>query len=478
MERILSANQMRRADEYTINTLGVLSEELVLRAGTAVASEIIQRLKGGRVLVCVGRGNNGADGRVIAQILSKTHGFTVATVNIENGIFKLFNNKYDIIVDCIFGTGLNREVVGKYKEAIEKINASGAYVVSCDIPSGLNSDTGYPLGVAVKANLTVAIGEYKLGHFLNDGVDYVGEVICKDIGISLWEDDYVKRITPNEVAKFFTPRKRNSNKGRFGKTAVIGGSKSYPGSVIISYMALLALKMGVGYSTVCIPNLLYNAVATHHPECIMTTMADDGEGLAFDKEKLDLLLKNDSLAFGMGVGLSEERYKILQYLLNNYEGRLIIDADGLNLLSKYGVDILKRAKCSVVLTPHIKEFSRLTGTSVDEITCNCINLAKEFAKEFGVILVLKSATTVISDGNEVFLNTTGCSGLSKAGSGDALSGILCGLLARENQPIECVLSGCYLFGKTAEIVMKKTNEFSMTITDVIKALPEVIGQLI
>ena len=142
MERVLTVEQMRVADSYTIEKLGVMQSDLVERAGRAVADEILKRFYGGRVLVCVGKGNNGADGRVVANILSKKHGYSVVVYNVATGMLKIFDKKFDIIVDCIFGTGLNKNVDGKYKNTIEKINASGAYVVSCDIASGLNGDNG------------------------------------------------------------------------------------------------------------------------------------------------------------------------------------------------------------------------------------------------------------------------------------------------------------------------------------------------
>ena len=291
MERILTTAQMRAADEYTIKNLGVAEDVLVERAGKCVADEIKKRFFGGRVLVCIGKGNNGADGRIIANELSKTHGFTVTTLTVSNGIFKLFDKKYDIIVDCIFGTGLNREVDGKYKTAIEKINSLGVFVVSCDIASGLNGDNGRVMGVAVKANLTVAIQEYKFGHFLNDGPDYSGEVVAKDIGISIWGDDYAKRFNDSSVAKFFPKRPRNVNKGCFGRACVIGGSKSYTGSVILSTSALCALKMGVGYANLAVPESLFNAYVGKVPEALLTAITDKDGNIIFNEKSnfLDLL---------------------------------------------------------------------------------------------------------------------------------------------------------------------------------------------
>lgn len=478
MERILSVEQMKKADEFTINTLGISSEDLVVRAGTAVADEIYKRLKGGRVLVCIGKGNNGADGRVVAEVLSRIHGFTVATLNVSNGIFKLLDKDYDIIVDCIFGTGLNKPVEGKYKLAIEKINQSGAYVVSCDIPSGLNGNTGIPMGIAVKANLTVAIQEYKLGHFLNDGPDYCGQVVVKDIGISVWGEDYFKRLNDVDLEKFFPERKRNVNKGSFGKTCVIGGSKSYPGSAVLSLLALTALKMGNGYSNLAIPDSIFDAVSLKFPELTVTTLKSDGDKILFDQEKLSTLLKYNAISFGMGVGVTKDNYQTIKYLLENYNGKLLIDADGLNTLSTYGVGILKDKKCDVILTPHIKEFSRLISKETSEIISQTVPLAVEFAKEYDVTLVLKSSTTVITDGNEFYLNTSGCSGLAKAGSGDILSGIICGLLAGKQDAFDCAVAGCYLFGLAGEKASKNSNDFCMTATDVISALPKVISKII
>ena len=477
MERILSAQEMRLADEFTINNLGVSEDVLVERAGRAVAEEIINRFHGGRVLVCVGKGNNGADGKVIAQILSKTHGFSVATLNVSNGIFKLFDKKYDIIVDCIFGTGLSRIVDGKYKLAIEKINQSGCYVVACDIASGLSGNNGQILGVAVKANLTVAIQELKLGHFLNYGPDYSGEVIAKDIGISIWGEDYVKRFNGKSVKQFFPKRAKNTNKGCYGKACIIGGSKKFSGSILLSANALCALKMGVGYVNMVVPKSMFSDYLGKVPECILTPMGDNDGFFVCDKETLSSLLKYDCIAFGMGVGVNAETYKIVSYLLENYTGNLVIDADGLNAIAKFGVQVLENKKCKVILTPHIREFSRLTTLSVEEILADPISVAKEFAKKYNVVLLLKNSTSVITDGQEVFINTTGTPAMAKAGSGDVLSGLIAGILSRTDEVLYGVVAGAYLFGKAGEISTKEQNEYTVVASDIVNALPKAINSL-
>lgn len=478
MERILTAEQMRAADNFTIEKLGIAQSELVLRAGKAVAEEILKKFKGGRALVCIGKGNNGADGRVIADILSKVHGFAVNSINIDNGLFGLFEKKYDIIVDCIFGMGLNKNVEGKYLTAIEKINSSGAYVVSCDIPSGLNADTGLAMGAAVKADLTVAIQEYKLGHFINDGKDYCGKVVAKDIGISVWEDDCVKIIGDEEVRKFFPERNHNVNKGDFGKCAVIGGSKEFTGSSLLSANALASMKTGVGYAYLFVPESLLSVYAGNNPEIIVSTVKDENGHMIFDEESLKPALKFDSVAIGMGMGKSEETFKIVKYFLENFTGRLLIDADGLNSLSAFGTDVLKTKKCDVILTPHIGEFLRLLQSDKASFMSDIIAKSKQFADDFSVTLLVKNAVSVITDGKETYINVTGSSGLAKAGSGDVLSGVLCGMLTSHEDAIDVVTAGARLFGRCGEIAEKEQNVYTMTATDVIKALPEAINEVL
>ena len=478
MERVLTVEEMRRADEYTVNKFGVSSEILVERAGAAVAEEIAKKFKGGRVLVCVGRGNNGADGKVVAELLSRIHGFTVSVFNAEVGFFKVFEKKFDIIVDCIFGTGLNREVAGRYKTAIEKINASGAYVVSCDIPSGINGDNGKAMGAAVKADFTVAIQEYKLGHFLNDGVDYCGKVVAKDVGISVWTEDCANRITDKDAASLFPERARNIHKGNCAKVAVIGGSKSYSGSVILAKSALAAYKTGAGYSCIAVPECIFNAVCGVCPECILTAIPDDGDKIVFHAETLEPLLKYDAIAFGMGAGVSEGVYKSLKFLLENYAGRLLIDADGLNSLAKYGKEIIKNAKCDLVLTPHIGEFCALTDEDKADVLADPIGKAKAFAAEFGVTVLLKNAVSVITDGRGTVINTTGDGGMAKGGSGDVLSGFAAGLLTRNEETFFCVAVAAYLFGKSGEIAAREQNSYTITATDLINCLPKAINSVL
>ncbi len=477
MERILTVCQMRNADKFTIDKLGISHEELVYRAGVVVADVVKERFLGGRVLFCVGKGNNGKDGLIAGDILSKIHGFSVSFFHVETSPLQMLDNNYDIVIDCIFGTGLNKEITGKYKDIIERINKLKSYIISCDIPSGVNGDTGQIMGVAVKANLTIAIQDYKVGHFLGDGIDYCGKVICKDIGISVWDDNVIKRIDKRDAKKLFIERNRNVNKGNFGRACVIGGSKDFSGSIMLSINALSSLKSGVGYTYLGVPKSLFNAYVGKVPECILIALNDDEKSIVVDEVSLNKLMECDCISIGMGMTTSMGVYNTIKYLLSNYNGRLIIDADGLNSISKYGLEILKEKKCKVILTPHIGEFARLLTLEKDTIMKNIISYAVNFAKEYDVVLAVKSAVSIITDGNEVYLNTTGCSGMAKAGSGDALSGLMTGLLSRHDDILEGVTTSMYVFGKAGELAQKKQCEFTITATDIINEFSNVIVNL-
>ncbi len=478
LERILTGEEMIAVDKFNIQNLGFEEEIFIERAGKCIADEIKKRFKGGRVLVCVGKGNNGEDGKIVADILSKTHGFSVITINVANGIFKLFEKDYDIIVDCIFGTGLNRDVEGKYKTAIEKINETKCFKIACDIPSGLNATSGKIMGVCVKADLTVAIQELKTGYFLNDGIDVCGNVIVKDIGMSVWGEDYVKRLNKSDVKSFFPKLKRNSHKGNFGKVGIIGGSRQFTGAPLLSFNSLTALKMGCGYSKLFVPENMYNALTGVNPECILQPLMQDKNGqILFDESSLKEALNLDAIAFGMGVGVSEEIYKIIKYFLNNYSGILVLDADALNTLSTFGLDVLKEKKCKVVLTPHVKEFARLLQANLNDVISDIIPILKDFSSKYGVVTLLKNAVSLITDGKEIYMNTTGAAGMAKGGSGDVLSGIVAGMVSKKFDLTESVAASAFLFGLAGERAKEKSNEYTMTPSETIACLPAVINSL-
>ena len=464
----ITNSQMRECDRYTIDTLGVPSQTLMRRAGTAIADEVervAKRLKTDDILVVCGTGNNGGDGYVCADEL-KTRGFDVKIYAFEGRFSpdcEAFRNLTKcrylrhitglIIVDCIFGTGLGREVEGEFKQVIEEINSSGAFVISADIPSGLNGDNGLVCGIAVKADLTVAIAQYKTGMFLNDGIDYCGKIVLKDIGIFTPQDGCVEIADNEQIKKYYPTRARNSHKGTYGSATIVAGSEKYAGAAALSLKG--ALRSGCGYTKLLSCEYVRGLLIPKLPQVIYLD---------------EIELHSNAIAVGMGMGATKETYQVVQTLLKNYEGYLIVDADGINVLSEFGIDILKEKKCNVILTPHIKEFSRLTNLSVSEILNNPIEIAKNFSKEYGVTLLLKSSASIITDGDRVTLNIKGTTALSKGGSGDILSGFMCGSLARGLSPFDGAVCAAYTLGVAAEIASEEKTDYCATADDIIKNL--------
>lgn len=475
MEKVLTNSQMRAADEYTINTLNIQLETLMRRAGEGLAEEVekaANRTGAENILVVCGTGNNGGDGYVCAEKLL-ARGFTVTVHALEGSLSadcarekKKYTGCYtqeisgDIIVDCLFGTGLTREVTEKFAEIIAEINSSGAYVISADIPSGLCGDSGKILGCAVKADITVAIAEYKAGHFLGDGMDLCGKIVRKDIDITCPDSGYAVIYDDGDIKPFYPKRKRNSNKGSYGTVNLIAGSSKYIGAAALCSEA--ALKSGCGYVKLTACDEVKYALAAKFPQIIYLEEED---------------LNSNSIAIGMGCGVSVGLYNKIKNLLANYTGTLIIDADGLNTISKFGIDILINKSCRVILTPHPKEFSRLTKFAVEEILSNPLKVAKDFAKKYGVILLLKGAASIITDGENTVINTKGSTALSKGGSGDMLSGFMGGCIARGLNPFDGAVCAAYTLGITAEEVSEQKTDYCATAKDIIKNIHHAVLRL-
>lgn len=474
MIKALTNKQMRQADAFTMEKAGVSSETLMKRAGKSLADVVFEaynKLGAKCVLVVCGTGNNAGDGYVCANELSKRN-VAVKIFCLKGNLSRdcarekwRYKGEYaqsicgDIIVDCIFGTGLTRQAEGLFAETINKINSSGAFVISADIPSGLNGDNGKILNTAVKSDVTVAIGERKFGFYLNDGPDYCGKIIKKDIGIVCGAGNYARIYEDCDIAKFYPKRKRNSHKGTYGVACLFAGSDKYIGAAALSLEA--ALKSGCGYVKMTSTDKVTAILAAKFPQTIF------GE----------LDLNSNCIAIGMGCGVSEDLYKRIKFLLKNYGGTLLIDADGLNALSKYGLNILKEKICSVIVTPHLKEFSRMTGEAVEKISDDPIYAAEKFAKEYCVTVLLKSTSSIISNGEDTVINIRGNSALSKAGSGDMLSGYICGCVARGLSPFDSAVCGAYTVGLAAEISAEQKTEYCATANDIIKNLPFAVKRL-
>ena len=493
MIAVTSVENMRQSDKMTIETK-ISSKELMYRAGLGIFESVDWH---GEILVAAGTGNNAGDGYVLAELL-KDKGYSVSLLLLENKFsddgryyfdrcickkvpWSVYNLQklqgYDIIVDCIFGTGFKGEPQGAAKVLIDSINESGAYVVSADINSGMNGDSGIGVG-CVKSQLTVSIGSYKYGHFLNQAKDKIGKLVNVDIGIDLI-DTSCHILEENDVKKLLFPRDNYSNKGTYGYITIIGGCAEYSGAVKLANLAASAMRAGCGVVKLAVPKSICSSVAPYLLESTLYPLDDKDGDVVFSEKQIQGALNNTkALAIGMGWGQKGENEKILRYVLTSYEHPVIIDADGLNTLAKMGSDAVKGAKCPLVLTPHLKEFERLCGVEIAEIQKAPVFFAREYAKKTGVILLLKGPTTIITDGEQVVLSTRGTAGMATAGSGDVLSGILCALCARcDNNLLEAVSVGAYINGYAGEIAAVEYGDISMVASDTVSSIPKAIKKL-
>lgn len=474
MQKFLTNAQMREADRYTIEVLGVPSSQLMLRAGSAIAKAAAGAADeyGRRVLVVCGEGNNGGDGYVCASQLLRL-GYDVKVLDVSGGSYspecaarrKEYAGPYaedvraDVAVDCIFGTGLSRPVEGRCADVVEAINKSGAFVVSADIPSGICGDSGRVLGCAVRADVTVAIAEYKLGHVLGDGPDYCGAVTRADIGIAA-RGDCALACEDADVAPFFPARLRNTHKGTYGSACLVAGSPNYPGAAALCLSA--ALRSGCGYVKLCADDNVKNALVAAYPQTIYLSEPDLG---------------CQALAVGPGCGNSEATFETVKRVLANYRGKLILDADALNAVSGRGAEVLSEKSCDVLITPHPAEFSRLTGRPVGDIVSDPTGSARAFAAEYGVTVLLKGAATVITDGSKVMLNLRGSTALARGGSGDMLTGLICGCAARGLGLFDAAVAAAYALGVSAEIASAEKTDYCATAQDILGSLPAAVKKI-
>ena len=482
---------MKKIDDET--SINIPSIELMEMAGKGMYKIILKDYNPKNVLLVLGSGANAGDALVVGRYLLEKNinvsAYKIEEIKNQNAIInsnkyrgKIVNNiddNYDLIIDGIFGIGLNRDLNDDYINVINKINSLNIPIVSLDIPSGIDATTGISYKAFVKSDLCISVKYHKTGLFLDDGLDSYKKLDLVNIDIKD-TNELIDILSIDDFKNVFQKRLRNTNKGSYGKASIIASSINYPGASKISYNALLAFKMGVGFTNLFVQEDVYNLYALANPEIITNKLKSIDGHIDYNESDLDLIIKrSDSISLGMGMTVSEELYKSIKYLLNNFKGRLLIDADGLNTISKYGIDILDNKKCEVILTPHLKEFERLTNISVLDIKKDILNISKKFAEKYNVTLVLKSSSTIITDGKRLCIQPEGSTALAKAGSGDSLSGVICGLLAYlKNEDIFKISSlGSFLLGYTAKVLSNKIPEENITISEIINEMPTVFKEL-
>ena len=288
----------------------------------------------------------------------------------------------------------------------------------------------------------------------------------------------MEELKKEDIKCIFPKRDENSNKGNFGYVGIMGGCVEYSGAVKLANLSSSALTAGAGVVRVIVPKEIANGVMPYLLEQTLFTIESKDGHMLFNKEEIDKSLeKLKALAIGMGWGESEDNEKILRYILENKKIPIVIDADGLNTLAKMDKTILNKTKCKVILTPHLKEFERISGYSFEDIKNNPQELAIKFAKEYNVILLLKGHTTTVTDGRTTYLAKKGCAGMATAGSGDVLSGILVGLLGYNEPTVLTVAAGSYLAGLSGELAEKELNDISMKASDTISKIPDAINEI-
>lgn len=525
MEYLVTGKEMAGFDAATIEKIGIPALVLMERAAWSVYEEVVARAKGKmRILILAGCGNNGADGLALARMLVDHRAdrgceavFQVDVVICGNPekataqwktqyeILKYFPvrtgskpqaEEYDILIDALFGVGLSRKIDGAYAELINWYNASDGYKVAVDVPSGVHSDSGKIMGCAVKADLTVCFAFGKRGLYLYPGCKYAGRVVVKNIGIGEVAFGDTKpemfRFTES-IEKLLPVRPADGNKGTFGKVLLAAGNKNMAGAAVLA--ARGCYRAGTGMVKVltkeCNRMILQVAVpeallATRMPwedaeDNVLSTQSTAGECCKEERQRnvSKCYAWPDVLAIGPGLGTDEWGYELLYSFLTESKQPIIIDADGLNLLSRHSelLNLISEkgaAGRTIILTPHVGELARLCHTSIENIKENPLEIAMELARKLHCVIVSKDARTLIcQSGKPVCLNTTGNSGMAVAGSGDVLAGIIAGLLAQGMSGFDAASIGVYLHGLAGDAAAARLGNRAMTSWDLIQGIADV-----
>lgn len=497
MQLWVNAAQMKAADQYTIQKLEVPSLELMEHAAQACV-QVLEDEKVDLSHVCVvcGSGNNGGDGFAIARILQNNR-YSVETFCVGNPehyteetqeqMHRLQEcggkitygmpqeDSYSVIIDAVFGVGLSRKVEGRYRQVIEQMNRMRGIKFAVDIPSGLSATTGCILGCAFKADYTVTFQLKKIGLELSQGRTMAGRVIVPDIGIStdsICEDQEIVRTAGKDIYRKMLPdRPEDSNKGTYGRLLVIAGSKGMAGAAYLNAHA--AYMTGAGLVRIYTSSDNREILQTLLPEAVITTYEE------YNKEELlSLLTWADGVCIGSGLGMSRLSEKILKTVIEYVKVPCLIDADGLNLLAENKNYLSQMAERRFVITPHMKEMSRLTGISVEELKADRIQILKDFSSRYRITCVLKDSRTLIaSEEKGIRMNLTGNSAMAKAGSGDVLAGVISGWMVQGKEAEDAAELGTYIHGLSGDLAKFEKGVYSVMARDLIEYISKALMKL-
>ena len=482
-----TGEQMRRADLYTIEEIGVPSMVLMERAALEVVRCMEEeQLDFRKVLVVCGSGNNGGDGYAIARLLHlKGHDVTIffagnsqkrSEENAQQAkiaahyeipvITNLDTEEYSVIIDALFGTGLKREITGHYREILCSVNQMTGEKVAVDLPSGIHDTTGAQMGIAFCADLTVAIAFPKRGLFLQEGNVCAGKILTGDIGISsetFSEGTVTFGYEKQDLFLGFPKRKKNSHKGSYGKVLMIAGSKGMSGAAYLSAKAAYA----VGAGLVQIYTHEENRVILQQllPEAIITTYD------TFDSEQLEKLIQwADLIGIGCGLGKSDTAERVMQYTLKRALVPCVVDAKHM--------EWIEVTNALIVLTPHMKEMSRMLQCSVKELIEQRMERLHAFVERYKVVCVLKDARTLVAkEHRNTYLNLSGNAAMAKAGSGDVLAGVIVGILAQQCEPYTSACLGVFLHGLAGDMARDKKGAYSVLASDLVAEISSVLKNI-
>lgn len=492
--KLFSAEEIRAWDQYTIQQEPISSIDLMERAAGKCVDWLERNNYTDRPFhIFCGKGNNGGDGLAIARMLSERNqsvtvhilefghkgtddfqanlarlhqlvDITTRFVQTEENFHELTTN--DLVIDALFGSGLNRGLEGVTANLVNHINQSGCTVISIDIPSGMFTDHSSKGNVVIKASRTLSFQCYKLAFLVSENSEFIGEVHILDIGL---HPDYYKSVsskyelTDKEIIhSIYKPRNRFSHKGNFGHALIIAGSYGKIGAAVLASKA--CLRSGVGLLSCHIPKCGYDILQTALPEAMLMTDFNS----SFITKIEDDLSKYKAIGIGPGIGTASETKLMLRQVFNNYKDPVVLDADALNNMATQK-DLFGLIPPGSILTPHPKEFERLFGETTNDF--EKIELASQKAKELNVVIVLKGHHTLIAipEGKALF-NSTGNAGMATGGSGDVLTGILTGLLAQGYSSVDAAILGVYLHGLAGDIAAERLSMEAMMAGDITESL--------
>lgn len=517
MEFVLTAEEMKACDREAIETGKASGEMLMDRASLGVARVsqlLLSDVRGKRVLALCGKGNNGGDGYGASLHLAE-QGAEVRTVIVGNssevsgdaGIFlaklrqlasqnpkvtidefanigdSLSLDEYDLVIDAVLGTGLSDEPKGDAKSAINLIESTKTAVLAVDVPSGLRSNNGLSFGTCAKAVATATMGYVKRGLLMNEGKEKSGKIFVVDIGLPTdlvaFEVVETSIITNDDVSRLLPKRSAETHKHAVGKVFGLVGSVGLTGAGIMVGRA--AMRAGAGAVVLGVPSGMLPVFASQLTEVMTVPLPQTGEG-SLSLAVLLQVQKNlewaDVLAIGPGLSRNQETSQLIAKILRSHDGTIVVDADGLNAIADQP-DILQETHADVILTPHHGEFSRLSGFSPEEIAADRVELARRFARDNKVTLVLKGAPTIVATKEgKVYMNVHGNPGMATAGSGDVLTGIIAALASQKLDPIEAAIAGVYLHSVSGDIAAEEKGVYSLIASDMIESLPKAFRKII